>query len=604
MSDSDDERGGDDRPRRGGRPSKGEGAEGGGRSKRPGRMPSKADFETRRPPGREDTRGPRSKAEGQGDDPWSKWRRPQRGGRSRDEGPSRQRPREGDRPRSDRPWGDRPPRDRPRSDRPGGDRPRDDRPRGDRPRGDRPRGDRPPRDRPWSDRPQGDRPRGDRPWSDRRYEDRPREERRWEPPVELPVDETTRKTGLSLSKLDQLEVTVEKLVAGGDGLARTEDGIPLFIPLAAPGDRLRVRLTERRSGYGRAEIEEILEPGPGRREPPCPHFDRCGGCALQHLDESHQLRYKAEAVRENLRRLGGLDAPANISVIPGKPWGYRLRTQLHVAETDRGRELGYYERGSHQLVPIKHCPVLVPELEAQLGNRAEAMREERHDRIDVVAGDGGEWTSSPGVDALPQGEIRLTVGEFEYHLDARCFFQGHRDLLPRLVEAALGDLADADGEAFDLYAGVGLFALPLARRYRRVTAVEAERDAVRFGRRNARTNEVGNLEYESQSVDTWIVELPEGVARVVVDPPRVGLSETVRRTLLERRPRRLTYVSCDSATLARDLAELKQGYLVESMVLIDLFPQTGHLEAVVQLALRGGDGDPGRGDAEERDGGG
>ena len=381
-------------------------------------------------------------------------------------------------------------------------------------------------------------------------------------------------------------MTIEKLVAGGDGLARTDDGIPVFVPRSAPGDRLRIRLTERRSGFGRAEIDEILEPGPGRREPPCPHFERCGGCDLQHLDEIHQLRYKAEAVRENLRRLGGLEAPSDVRVIPGTPWGYRLRTQLHVAETERGRQIGYFARGSHDLVPVDQCPVLVPELAAQLATIEAAMREQHHDRIDLVAGDDGSWTSSPAVDGLPQGEIHQTVGDMTYTFDGRCFFQGHRGLLPKLVEEALGDFEDAEGEAFDLYAGVGLFALPLARRYRKVTAVESGRDAVRFGRRNARKQGLDNLEFEAQAVDTWIEQLPDDVARVLVDPPRVGLATAVREALVARRPRHITYVSCDSATLARDLAQLKTAYQLDRLTLLDLFPQTGHLEAVVQLSLR------------------
>jgi 23S rRNA (uracil1939-C5)-methyltransferase len=144
----------------------------------------------------------------------------------------------------------------------------------------------------------------------------------------------------------------------------------------------------------------------------------------------------------------------------------------------------------------------------------------------------------------------------------------------------------AESEAYDLFAGVGLFSLPLCRRYRRVVAVEGDRVAGRFARKNAQENGVDNLTVESQAVESWIEGLPERPARVVVDPPRVGISPVVRKAILDRRPRRLTYVSCDSATLARDLSMLRTAYRITRLALLDMFPQTGHMEAVVQLLAR------------------
>jgi len=392
-----------------------------------------------------------------------------------------------------------------------------------------------------------------------------------------------RPAGARLTEVDELELEIEKLVAGGDGLARFE-GIPIFVPRSAPGDRLRVRLTERKPSYGRAEVLEILEPGEGRREPPCPYFERCGGCDLQHLDDARQLRLKVEAVRENLLRLGGVEVPPEVVVIPGSPWGYRLRAQLHVGETDRGTEIGYFARGSHDLVPVSSCPILMPELEEQLPVLPRRLRGTHHRRLDLAAGDDG-WTSSPSIAGLPHGEVAVRVGDFTYRYDARCFFQIHRELLPRLVEETLGpeEPEAAESEAFDLFAGVGLFSLPLCRRYRRVVAVEGDRVAGRFARKNAQENGVDNLTVESQAVESWIERLPERPARVVVDPPRVGISPVVRKAILDRRPRRLTYVSCDSATLARDLSMLRTAYRITRLALLDVFPQTGHIEVVVQL---------------------
>ena len=404
-----------------------------------------------------------------------------------------------------------------------------------------------------------------------------------------PVQPQETEVGKKLAALDEFVVKIEKLVAGGDGLARF-DGIPIFVPRSAPGDRLLVRLVERKSSFGRAEIQQILAPGPGRREPPCPHFERCGGCDLQHLEDDVQLRLKVQTVRENLLRIGHFEVPKDLIVVPGQSWGYRLRAQLHIAPSqERGNQVGYFARGSHDLVPVESCPVLVPELEALLPKLPRRVRDENHRRIDLVVGDEG-LSVSPAVSGLPRGQVQLKVGEFTYTFDAGCFFQAHRQLLPQLVSYAVGELSgvegDLEGEVFDLYSGVGLFSLPLSRRYRQVTAVEGERAAVRYARKTARNHKVTNVEFHAQAVETWADKLPQRPSRVVVDPPRVGLSKTVRRALLASRPRQITYISCNSATLGRDLADLTPIYRATRLVLLDLFPQTGHLEAVVQLVDR------------------
>ncbi len=434
-----------------------------------------------------------------------------------------------------------------------------------------------------------------------------------------------------LAGVEEVEVTIEKLVAGGEGLARWE-GVPLFVPRSAPGDRLRVRLTERHPDYGRGEIVEVVAPGPGRREPPCPYFERCGGCDLQHLDDKLQVRLKAEAVVETLSRLGRIGPPENLHVIAGDAWGYRLRTQLHAdwpPEEKRPR-VGYFARGSHEMVPVDSCPILVPELEDLLpglprrlagGSAGGAGPSPDHDapptpaerppsRIDLAAGDGGQLSTAPVVGELPHGEVSIELSGFTYRFDARCFFQTHRGLLGKLVETALDEPPAADGSgpagsAYDLYCGVGLFTLPLARRYATVVGVEGDRLAVRYARRNARAatsavsaapassdrarspeaKRLGTIEIEGTAVESWVHRLPEGVDRVIADPPRAGLKGPVLKALLEKRPRRITYVSCHPAALARDLAKLTRAYRLTSLTLLDLFPQSGHMEAVVQLEL-------------------
>ncbi|HKV07297.1 MAG TPA: TRAM domain-containing protein [Thermoanaerobaculia bacterium] len=388
--------------------------------------------------------------------------------------------------------------------------------------------------------------------------------------------------GARLAEVEEITVQVEKIVAGGEGLARYGD-VPVFIPRSAPGDRLRVRIAERRPDYGRAEIVEILEPGPDRRPDPYPELARTGICDLQHLNDRAQSRLKAAAVRETLLRLGKVELPENVELIAGDPWGYRLRTQVHteVDPVAGGVRVGYLARGTNDLVPVSRCPILVPELEALLADLPKHLGPDTPWRLDLAAGDGGAVTVAPVVPGLPQGEISTTVGDFTYFYDARTFFQGHRGLLPRLVEKTVGPWTGT--MAVDLYAGVGLFALPLSRLYEKVVAVEADQIGARYGRLNVRRNKVQNVEVVQRVVESWVTGLPEGVDRVVVDPPRAGLDFAVRKALLERRPKRLTYVSCHPAALARDLRILSVAYRIESVTFFDLFPQTGHMETIVQL---------------------
>ena len=392
---------------------------------------------------------------------------------------------------------------------------------------------------------------------------------------------TERTAGVKLAGVDELEVEVEKLIAGGDGLARWQ-GVPIFIPRSAPGDRLRVRLVERRTDYGRAEIVDILEPGPGRRTPPCPFFGSCGGCDLQHLEDGYQSELKALAVRETLARLGGLSLSIPTQLVRGAAWAYRQRAQLHTAGHDEDRRTGFRTRRGGDVVAVDACPVLVPELESRLPELIEALPEDAPRRLDVLVGDGEVLTTAPRSAQLPQREVRITVGDLQFELDARCFFQAHRELLPRLVDEAVGPWRGH--QAFDLYAGVGLFSLPLAQRYDRVVAVEGDGVAGRFLKRNARRGRCDQLDFEHSAIDSWIGKLPQRADRVIVDPPRAGLSARTCEAIAKKLPARLTYVSCHAATLARDLKILTRAFEIEKIVMLDLFPQTGHMEVVVQMS--------------------
>ncbi len=379
---------------------------------------------------------------------------------------------------------------------------------------------------------------------------------------------------------DTVEVEIEKLIAGGDGLARSQ-GVPIFVPLSAPGDRLRLRIIERRPSYARGEIVEILQSGPERREAPCEHFANCGGCSLQHIEDEAQTRWKVSAARETLERLGSVAHDVPDRVVRGDSWHYRLRTQLRL-EGEPGRaSVGYFARASHKLVSVRTCAVLAEPLEEFVVGLAERLDHRVPRRLDAALGDDGAITCGPVLPGLPKGTVSRRVGDFRYEYDARTFFQAHAGLLGEFVEAVVGR---EEGEvAYDLYAGVGLFALPLARRYRQVVAVEGDSNASRYLRNNAQKAGLANMATIGSAVESWIVQLPEGVDRVVVDPPRQGLSLHVRGALKRLRPKRLTYASCHPAALARDLKALARRFTLESLVYLDLFPQTGHIEIVAQL---------------------
>ncbi len=387
------------------------------------------------------------------------------------------------------------------------------------------------------------------------------------------------------------DLKIEKLVAGGDGLGFAA-GVPVFVPRSAPGDRLRVRIAELRRDYARAEIAEIVESGRDRIAPRCRHYQSCGGCDLQHLDYRAQVRAKVEACAETLKRLGRRDLPAKVRVVAGDPWHYRLRTTLHRSRADselKATDVGYLAAGSHDVVAVGECPVLVPELENIVRLLPESLVEHPSRRIDLAAGDGGAVTSSPPGGNVDSGAITVAVGDFEYEFDARCFFQTHRGLLSDLVEAVVparrGSETNREHESVvELYAGVGLFTLPLARGGSKVMAVEGDRIAGRYLRRNARRNKVDNVEVVSQAVETWISNLSssegEACGRIVVDPPRRGLPVEVRRAINRAAIPEMTYVSCHPATLARDLLAFST-YEIEEIIFLDLFPQTGHIETVV-----------------------
>ncbi len=389
------------------------------------------------------------------------------------------------------------------------------------------------------------------------------------------------------------EVTIEKLVFGGDGLARIGTQA-VFVPLAAVGDQLRVRITEVERNYARGVIEEIISPSPTRRTAPCPHFGVCGGCQLQHLEYSAQLAAKASFIRESLRRLGGIEWNPEIEVRHADEFGYRSRAEIKVAHDAEGQpRIGYFRAGTHEVCEVADCPLLLPAANRDIQH----LHTDHHlirfyaSRVFLTAGDEGvivtpatgEHARAAEIDAL--GTAHQRIAGMDYGFGVRSFFQANRRLVEELVNVAMGE---ARGKlAVDLYAGVGLFTLQLASRFEQVYAVEGNRAAANHGAENAHANNLTNVRYEAVSVEAWLKYKAASLPcpdLVLLDPPRAGVGPQVIARLAAIAPPAITYISCDPATLARDLRLLlDHRYRIASLTALDMFPQTFHVETVAHL---------------------
>jgi len=443
---------------------------------------------------------------------------------------------------------------------------------------------------------------------------------------------------------DTLELVIDDLAFGGEAVGRT-DGYVMFVRGGVPGDRLRVTVTEARGRFGRGVIQEVLQPSPDRVEPPCPYFGRCGGCRLQHIAYSAQLAFKERQVRECLTRLGGLPPFELRPIVPApEVLGYRNKMEFTVAGPDRAVGLHVAER--YDLVlDIERCLLqsdtmntLLDELRRQVRERAlsvweqstergllrfVSLREGRHTgqaMVNVVASAPDVAALMPVAEALRARspatasvllnvnakKASVAVGSEEHLLagrdhiteslsgvtfavSANSFFQTNTLQAERLF-ALVAEACALDGSEtlMDLYSGTGAISLLLARRVRHVYGIELAEAAVADANRNARANGIENCTFLTGEVRHVLPELVrEGVRAsvVVADPPRAGFHPKALSALAALAPARLVYVSCNPSTLARDVGELvRQGYRLEWVQPVDMFPQTPHIEAVARLS--------------------
>jgi 23S rRNA (uracil1939-C5)-methyltransferase len=414
------------------------------------------------------------------------------------------------------------------------------------------------------------------------------------------------------------ELTPQKLVYGGDALGHYQGGTVL-VPRALPGERLEVEEVRTAKGVMHARPLRVITAAPERVTPPCPYFGSCGGCQYQHLNDESQSAWKREILRETLRRIGKISWENDIRVWAAEPWNYRNQAQIKVAGS-RGRvELGFYQAESHRLIPVDQCLILSPHLNAVLAalrgeewpeglagcREIELMADDRDEKLMVIL--RGNFIAShgealareclarlPGVSSVAVGRnsgfsvygepaLDYRVGENLYRISPGSFFQASRHLLPELVGAATG--GQTGSLALDLYAGVGLFTLPLARGFKQVVGVEGNPRAAADLEGNARKQAPENVRVAGESAYDFLRRFAQAEpSLVVLDPPRAGVGSPTLELLCRLRPVRLHYVSCHPPTLARDLGFLAgRGYTLNSIEMFDFFPQTAHIECVAKL---------------------
>ncbi|PYX46121.1 MAG: 23S rRNA (uracil(1939)-C(5))-methyltransferase RlmD [Acidobacteria bacterium] len=442
-------------------------------------------------------------------------------------------------------------------------------------------------------------------------------------------------------------LTIEKLIYGGDGLSHllADDhgrGKAVFVPFVLAGENIEATVTEQKPGFARARADSIVEASRHRIQPGCPYFARCGGCHYQHASYDHQLESKKEILRETLRRMAKLELPFDIEVHPSPPWNYRNRSRLQVRVSPTFTA-GYFKMASHELLGVEECPISSPLINrgiaslwqsGRAGKVPDGVREieffanaadtellvevncARTARRAAVRSWAEDWRSSlseiagvvafrepnPGDRKAGAQEILVTAGaaflmyetqRAAYRVSAGSFFQTNRYLIDELVKIVT---AGQSGElALDLYAGAGLFSTALAGDFHHVFSVEMSQTSSA----DLAYNQPPNGEVVQATAEQYLAraENPQKAGKgavvsnevhkpdlVIVDPPRSGLGERVAQRLAKLGTPRICYVSCDPATLARDLVPLLAAdYRVEKVHLVDLFPQTYHMESVVHL---------------------
>ena len=403
------------------------------------------------------------------------------------------------------------------------------------------------------------------------------------------------------------EARIEKMVQGGEGMARLADGRVCFVAGALPGELCKVAVTFSKKDFSRGHVVEVLEgANPDRVEARCPLYGKCGGCSLQHLDSEKQAEYLAQVERENFRRIARIELPESFTVHTGPAWGYRNRARVVVVCDQAGDKpivrFGFRKQESNSVALFKNCPVLTPALNEFLQGKAREIfagkfRPGREMEVNLFDNGAGEISYYyEGMPAREFSENAVSVAEIcgkKIEADASVFFQSNLALLPALVKS-VRDAVDeglVSGESsdewlIDLFSGVGFFAAMLLDKFKRVTTVEREEKCLQHAEVNLSASHDNKIENVSAPAEEWlaqnVVDIP---ATLIVDPPRTGLPKEALDAIAASSVNRLIYVSCHPVTLARDTALLaEKGFKIRRAEAFAFYPQTPHLEMMLVLA--------------------
>ena len=379
--------------------------------------------------------------------------------------------------------------------------------------------------------------------------------------------------------MDTVTLTPLRLVAGGDALARDDDGRVVFVTGALPGETVRVALRTVKKDFAKGDVVDVVDASPDRVVAPCDAFHRgCGGCDWQHIDPAAQLRMKVSIVAEALTRIGRLDGPVVVAGGAVQPWGYR--TTIRVS-ADRTGAVGFRSRRSHDIVAIDHCPVAHPRVNALLSGLHLSPGSDASLRASVTSGETTSTALSTGDSGV--GVIHETVRGERFRVSARSFFQSSPQAAELLVDAvrrALGGVDLSDATLVDAYGGVGLFAATVGAHASRVVHIESSASSCA----DARVNLAGRAATIHEcAVEAWT---PTAADVVIADPARTGLDADAATVLAATGAPVLVLVSCDAAALGRDTRILRGlGYEHDGTEVIDVFPHTSHVEAVTLFRL-------------------
>lgn len=379
---------------------------------------------------------------------------------------------------------------------------------------------------------------------------------------------------------------IESLVFGGAGLAHTDDGRVVFVLYAAPGELVEALIERVHADYLEAVTIRVIEPSPDRVEAPCPVFGECGGCQLQHMRYEAQVAAKEAVVREQLRRIGHLDESVVRTMVgAANPWAYRNHVRFSTGK--KWGDVGFISRRGRGLLKIEDCPIADPwvnELLPRLQGKGAGLHQiqVRH------SAENGSYLVGPAVPNLNiesgQKSYVEELGGRRFQVSAAAFFQVNHAQAEQMVRL-VGEALPPRGKLLvDGFAGVGTFAAIFASRFERVIAIEESHSAIR----DAESNIAGlpNVEIRAGKVETILPDLEQRPDAILLDPPRPGCYPSVLQAIIDFRPASVVYVSCNPATLARDLRILVDGgYRLESVTPLDMFPQTGHIECVSKLVL-------------------